>query len=113
MNTARQVRIVSFAIRTASIFVLRFNDCGDRAEELLVVRRHARSHIRKNSRRIVRAVSGRDLAAKQQRCALLDRCQHLLVQGIAEIVPRLRADVGPPTSGSPIFFAFMSPTNRA
>src|SRR5215510_1922692 len=76
------------------VLVLRPDKRRDGPERLLIEGRHTLVHFREHGRRIESALAARDLAAEQALGPGLDGLFHLPVQEVAEIGPRLRADLG-------------------
>ena len=67
-------------------------DRGDRAEGLLVERRHARGHVVEHRRRVEEPGPVGGLSAQQQGSARVDAPADLVVQRLAQVRARQRAD---------------------
>ena len=69
-------------MRMASILVARFDDRGDRAEDLLVMRGQARLYVAQHRGRIPRARLVRNFAAAQKKRAFGDALLNLFVNAV-------------------------------
>ena len=73
--------------------VFRDRNGRDRPKQLLTERRHRRGDIRQHGWRIIIPLAADFLTAQQQRCPFCQRRLHLLMQFIAQIKTRHRAQV--------------------
>src|SRR5699024_420202 len=76
------------------LFVLHPDQRGDRAEQLLVIGRHARCDVFQHSGRIEETNTVRHCAAERAARALFDRARDLIMQGRAQVLARDRAEAG-------------------